>query len=469
MPTNPFEKYQSQVNDFNQKYGVSFSFNMYAVKLNQTNHMHEFFTNEKKTSAADYAYSSVAKELFKEAVESMIMKKANFADHTAFLNDFDKLMDHYREHCKETGGQQPGKNGGWGNNMEMLNDLSGKIKDIPSDKSEFIKNSYINRTIRLRDMRADLESMEKDGKTATVEELSRAIVYQRALEKTIKERSFFWKATHWFQGPAEKRDLETINRFIGKYSSSVYQSPAEALADEDVIGQVKSKLEAAKEEIKDKELLKPRKLREAKQADERLRNPKIKDHVLKVMGNIVKESTSDERSKNGLLTSIVNENPKIMMSAWKAFENANTPEEKEDAIIKNTQDVFNVCYKWVNGLSFKDKSQSNVHDKIVASQRITNLILKQYSPAMSDSAYEKYHNDYVINDKTFMEGFLKDKLSVQEISEKDLDNILNAIKQDVSEKKTKVKDIEKDINPKNVEKSDKHVEAPQIEAQVKTN
>jgi hypothetical protein len=249
----------------------------------------------------------------------------------------------------------------------------------------------------------------------------------------------------------------------------MYQTPAETLADEDVIGQVKSKLEAAKEEIKDKELLKPRRLMEAKQADERLRNPKIKDHVLKVMSGIVKDSTSDDRSKNGLLNSIVSENHKIMMSAWKAFENANTPAAKEDAIIKNTQDVFNVCYKWVNGLSFKDKSQSNVHDKIVASQRITNLILKQYSPAMSDSAYEKYHNDYVINDKTFMEGFLKDKLSVQEISEKDLDNILNAIKQDVSEKKTKVKDLEKDINPKNVEKSDKHVEAPKIEAQVKTN
>ena len=468
MPTNPFERYQSQVNDFNQKYGVNFSFNMYAVKLNQNNHMHEFFTNEKKSSAADMAYRSVAQELFKEAVESMVMKKANFADHTAFLNDFDKLMDNYREHCKETGGQQPGKNGGWGN-MEMLNDLSGKIKNIPSDKSEFIKNSYMKRKIRLRDMRADIESMERDGRTATVEELSRAIVYQRALEKTIKERSFIWKATHWFQGPAEKRDLETINRFIGKYSHSIYNPPAEALADEDVIGQVKSKLEAAKEEIKDKELLKPRKLNEVKQADERLRNPKIKDHMLKVMSGIVKDSTSDERSKNGLLTSIVNENPKIMMTAWKAFENATTPEAKEEAIIKNTQEVFNVCYKWVNGLSFKDKSQSNVHDKIVASQRITNLILKQYSPAMSDSAYEKYHNDYVINDKTFMDGFLKDKLGVQEMSEKDLDNILNAIKQDISEKKTRVKDLEKDINHKNVEKSDKRVEAPRIEAQVKTN
>jgi hypothetical protein len=88
---------------------------------------------------------------------------------------------------------------------------------------------------------------------------------------------------------------------------------------------------------------------------------------------------------------------------------------------------------------------------------------------MSDSAYEKYHNDYVINDKTFMEGFLKDKLGIQEMREKDLDNILDAIKQDISEKKTKVKDLEKDINPKNVEKSDKHIESPALEARVKTN
>jgi predicted DNA-binding ArsR family transcriptional regulator len=88
---------------------------------------------------------------------------------------------------------------------------------------------------------------------------------------------------------------------------------------------------------------------------------------------------------------------------------------------------------------------------------------------MSDATYDKYHNDYVVGDKTFMEDFLKDKLSIQEMSDKDLENILDAIKTDISEKKTKIKDIEKDINPKNVEKSDKHVEAPRIEAKVKTN
>jgi DnaJ like chaperone protein len=66
---------------------------------------------------------------------------------------------------------------------------------------------------------------------------------------------------------------------------------------------------------------------------------------------------------------------------------------------------------------------------------------------MSDAAYEKYHNDYVVGDKTFMDGFLKDKLGIQEMKDQDLDNILNAIKQDISEKKTRVKDLEKDINP----------------------
>ena len=451
-----FENFNTLVEEFNKKHGVDFSFERYETKLKQTAHMREFFTGKGEISAEDFSYRTVAKDLFRESVESMIAKKVNSVDHTVFLNDFDKLMDNYREYCEKTGAQKPGKNGGWGNNVNMIDELAGKIKDIPADKSEFIKNSYINRTIRLRDMRADLESMVKNEKTATVEELSRAIVYQRALEKTIKERSFIWKATHWIQGPAEKRNLEIINKFLGPYSSSIYQAPAEKLADEDVIGPIKSKLEAAKEEIKEKELLKPRRLNEAKQANERLMNPKIKDHVLKVMSSIVKDSTSDERSKSALLQSLVNENQKIMQSAWRAFENANTPKAKEDAIIKNTQDIFNVSFKWVNGLSFKDKSESSIHDKIVASQRITNLILKQYSPAMSDAIYEKYHNDYVINDKTFMDSFLKDKLNIKEMKDQDLDNILNALKQDISEKKTRLKDLEKDINPKNVEKSQKH-------------
>ena len=68
MPSNTFDQYQSLVKDFNQKYGVNFSFNTYAVKLNQTNHMREFFTGKGKISAADFAYRSVAKALFRETV-----------------------------------------------------------------------------------------------------------------------------------------------------------------------------------------------------------------------------------------------------------------------------------------------------------------------------------------------------------------------------------------------------------------
>lgn len=453
-----FENFNSFVEEFNRNHGVHFSFERYETKLKQTNHMHEFFTNE-KIPAENFAYRTVARELFRESVESLIAKKVNSVDHTAFLNDFDKLMDHYREYCETTGDKKPEKNGGWRNDVQMIEDLTGKINDIPADKSDFIKNSYIKRTIRLRDMRADLESIKQSGKDATVEELSRVIVYQRALEKAIKERSFLWKATHWIQGPAENRNLEMINEFIRKYDQSMYYPQAEALADENVIGAVKSKLEAAKEVIKDKELLKPRRLKEARQADERLRNPKIEAHVTKVMSGIVKESTSDDKSKGILLTTILRESQKKLQSAWRAFENAKTPKAKEDAIIKNTQDIFRESFKWVNGLGFKDKGKSNVHDKIVASQRITNLILKQYSPAMSDAAYEKYHNDYVVNDKTFMGGFLREQLGVSEMSDKDLENILDAIKQDITEKKTRVTDLDKAVNATNAEKSQKHNEA----------
>ena len=68
-----------------------------------------------------------------------------------------------------------------------------------------------------------------------------------------------------------------------------------------------------------------------------------------------------------------------------------------------------------------------------------------------------------------MDGFLRDKLNVKEISDKDLDNVLNAIKQDISQKKTKVKDLEKDVNLMSAEKSGKHVDSPKLEAHVKTN
>jgi hypothetical protein len=316
-------------------------------------------------------------------------------------------------------------------------------------------------------MRADLESMEKNEKTATVEELSRAIVYQRALEKTIKERSFFWKATHWFQGPAEKRDLELINKFIAKYEKEDFYTKANEFADEKAVGEVKSKLEAAREAIKAKELLRPRRLNDVNQAEERLRNQKVREHVSKQVVVCLGESLLDDNNKNIIAGAIVNIGMGAMRKMWGEFNKATTVEAKENAIIKHTQALFNETHRWLlNGVKFNDETKE--HDRIVASQRITNLMLKQYSPATSESAYDKFCDNYLISDEKFMDGFMRSNFSITQMNENQLADIMKELKDDIDGKR-KIHISDKDMASKNVGTSKKNNSAPAIESRAKTH
>ena len=459
-----FEKYDSAVKQFNQNHGVNFSFERYETKRGQTGHMRSFFLSGKqKISVEDFAYRAVMTELFKESVESMMVNKVKSVDHSALVKDFDKLMDNYREYCKETGENKPSKNGGWTSGVKVVEELQEKIKNIPDDKSDFMKDKYVNRSIRLRDMRADLASMEEGGRDATLEELSRAIVYQKALEKAISGRSILWKATHWFQGPAEKRDLETIKAFIGKYEHSSMYSKAQELADAKAVGEVRTNLEAAKKDIKAKELLKPRRLKDAKQGNERMEDKTVRKHVLDQTLDIVKKSTTPDSVKEGIANGmIIGVNMGTIRLMWKEFESAQTVEEKQNVLHKRTQEVFRNSF---NGA--KTLAKIDMFDKMVAAQKITNLMLKQYSPATFDASYEKYTDNYILKDENFMDGFLKQNFGINEMSKEDLNKIMHEAQLSVVSGKEKLSVNDWDKYSDMIKKSEVHKDEPVLNGRTK--
>ena len=458
-----FKNFDGAVAKFNKDHGVSFSFEYYETELKKTLHMREFFTGGSKLSAEDYIYRTVVAKLYREAVVSAIAKKVKSVDHSAFFKDFEKLMDNYREYCAKKGSNPPSKNGGWHSGVDIVNAMQKKIADIPSDKSDFIKNNYIKRSLRLRDMRADIDGMGKNGNSVTAEELSRVIVYAKALENTIKERSGWWRAIHWFQGPAEKRDLEAFNKFIDQYRNSDIYKKAEEFANENVVGKANKDLEQAKQEIAEKEMLKPRRLKEKKLGMERMTNKKVNEHLHKQILGAIERSTSKEADKNAVARGLILVGNKgIIQKMWNAFENATTVEEKEKVINTHTQQIFNDTFN-----SIKKLKGMNEHDSIVATQKITDMMLKQYSPVTSDKAYDKYADNYIVNDEKFMDSFVRNNF--KDMSDEQIKNMINDIKLDASTKKEKLKISNDVVSSNDVKKSEKHIDVPKLESQVKSN
>ena len=184
-----FKDYEYIVNKFNGNHGLDFSFDRYETERKKAGHMRSFFNAKSQISLENYVYRKMLEDLFKEAVENFIMKKGKPVDHSAFFKDYELMMSDYRYYCKLNKIDPPDKNGGWKSGSQIVEAMQNKISKIPESKNELVKDKYLSRSLRLRDMRADLASMVKDGKEATAEELSRAILYKRTLEEAISGRS----------------------------------------------------------------------------------------------------------------------------------------------------------------------------------------------------------------------------------------------------------------------------------------
>ena len=248
-----FDKYQESINQFNTKYGVNFSFEKYETQVLKYKNLQSAFATRSKTKIENVIYRGMFTSAYKECVENAIERNTQVVNHTDFFSDFEKLMDNYREYCKENGKEAPSAKGGWKNEMEIAEAVDQKLSDIKSDKIEYIKDKYLAGRISLRDMRATVEEMKK-SETVSTEQLATAILYKKALESTVKERSFFWKVFHPIRNNAEQRDLKAMNSYLNDCvkKSGVEYTKATLLTMEKPIDQIKRDIEKLKQSIEKK-------------------------------------------------------------------------------------------------------------------------------------------------------------------------------------------------------------------------
>ena len=227
-----FEEYQHLVDEFNIKYGLNFSFEEYETNQLRHHNIANIFYNGKKSAITteNNLYRGTLLNLYKEYAEKTVLGRSDDSEDLSnedvkspsdFVKDFESLMNTYRDYCKEIGRTSPSKYGGWKSGIEIMNAMKGKVEEIGNgengliDKTEYVKKEYLAGRMPLRKMRADLENM-KSNINPSYEEVSRAIVYLRAINQVRKERSFLAKLNpfNWARIRAEKRDYIALNNFV---------------------------------------------------------------------------------------------------------------------------------------------------------------------------------------------------------------------------------------------------------------
>lgn len=139
----------------------------------------------------------------------------------------------------------------------------------------------------------------------------------------------------------------------------------------------------------------------AKSAKELFADKQVTNHITNGIVEIAsKGNVLSYVNKNAVTASwksssmfVVTAAAEIINDMWKRFEKTNDPAEKEKIIEKGAIDVFKNVRTRMGFFRLEDKST------FIAAQRVTDLLLKTYSPIASDETYAKYANNYFITNK----------------------------------------------------------------------
>ena len=239
-----FSQYNKQVQTFNTKYKVNFSYEGFDDRILKMKNLSSFANHKGAISNANLAYRNTLLDLYRECIDNVIKNTYQDFDHAQLVRDFEDLMVNYRDYCKQTKNRTaPNKFGKW-SNRDIVNNMQEALNTVNGDRVQYVKQQYLSRQVRLRDMRRDLHALmgdeskfweNYDAETYnqtknSVADISKLMLYRDALAEVIKSRSGWWKANpfNWVRNHAEQRDYLSISKFL--------------LANADIVNQVDNSL-----------------------------------------------------------------------------------------------------------------------------------------------------------------------------------------------------------------------------------
>lgn len=252
-----YEKYESKLNYFNNKYKVNFSFESYDSQSLKDKNRVAPLKGVTGISRENLKYRNAFLNIYKECVQNMVDKKLNTFKPEELVQEFEKLMTDYRQYCSENGETAPDVNGGW-MGTEHMDAMRDTVNSIRSPRVARESERYLSGELRVRDVRSHVRALaENNGRNISnlsPEELADVMVYREAIKNAVESRSFWWKIIHPFKNNAEQKAVGALDELIGLNMQNVVA--AQSLVDGEAIDNAKDALESAnnhlEEELRDR-------------------------------------------------------------------------------------------------------------------------------------------------------------------------------------------------------------------------
>ena len=246
-----YEKYESRLKSFNNRYKVNFSFESYDSQSLKEKNLAGPLKGVKGVSRENLKYRNAFLNIYKECVGNMVDKKLNTFKPEELAQEFEKLMTDYRQYCSENGETAPDVNGGWmgTENMDAMRDT---INSIRSPRVARESERYLSGELRVRDVRSYVRGLaENNGsmRNLSPEELANVMVYREAIKNAVESRPLWWKIIHPFKNNAEQKAVGVLNDLVSINMQN--ELAAQSLVDGEAIDNARNSLESANNHLEE--------------------------------------------------------------------------------------------------------------------------------------------------------------------------------------------------------------------------
>lgn len=248
MPAD-FSKYDDLVSSFNEAYGLDFSFQQFETTLYKNKNLASLFGASQNRDAAltveGQTYINQFSSLYKTAVSNVFEKKVESFNIEEMMNLYVELMDGFKAAYKEQGQELPK----WPKNSVLLEGTEKSMQNFPKDSISYITDKYLKGEVRLRDMRAFTEELQKES-SPVLNDVVQVLQCANAIQQVNDQRSFWWRVFHPIQNRAEQRDAKMMQEYVDKTLS---EDDYRALKDDETLSNMANDLKMLKITVTSKE------------------------------------------------------------------------------------------------------------------------------------------------------------------------------------------------------------------------
>ena len=510
------ERYAAEYKEFSRKYNIDFSISDHYDFEKEMKALSNFafkadYKNEELNLYVDtlVAALSVKLEKISKISEGRLYGSADVSIGD-FIDDFDKLMQaKFADEAKETETVNTHKPLEGVTYAAIANAVWKRVKHFDKPTPDVWADSIIEGNLTLEDIKKVVEPAKArldgayDETWGDSEKSDYFNIYmaKQALDKALEGRSFLWKVWpgNWGQWYRESQYSDQLKRDLLKYNLSndgLDEEELKELTEKSMISGAKNKLQVFLKEKAAANKTAPEAIEELSDEKEILFDEKNLDEIEEMLDKkaLDEDKKIEEMNKRAVEKVSVKKapvkKPTNRIEVRKLFADKNLTQDIKDQFVdlmaKSTNTNANksakanaihnslgmmVSESWIDSQNMKahaikffkaaynaiknETPGMSVAEKIVAAQKIADIMLNTYSPVASDPSLAQYGDNYGVktmdndNIKTFT-GY-----------EGNVDELMNDVKVDLGINKAKVQFVNGEFIEGAVGKADKVEEKKQ--------